>query len=133
MSPPNERTRLRLVGLRFGKLTRAVGVVIERHHFRVEQRRSASGVVPAFARVESVAVPLRVRSEEDEREEPARDDITETVTAAGVIGSEFMELFTSEAGTFTITMRRMDGTSCIIAGGKGFALADRSKMKGPGL
>lgn len=57
----------------------------------------------------------------------------ETVTAAGVIGAEFMELTTSKSGTFTILMRKADGTACIIAGGTGFALADRAKMKGPGL
>jgi hypothetical protein len=57
----------------------------------------------------------------------------ETTTAGGIIGEEFMELMTSREGTFTILMRRLDGTACIVAGGKGFALADRSKMKGPGL
>lgn len=57
----------------------------------------------------------------------------ETVTAAGVIGDEFMELLTSKQGTFTILMRRVDGTACIVAGGKGFALADPARMKGSGL
>lgn len=57
----------------------------------------------------------------------------ETVTAAGVVGEEFMEILTSKAGTFTILMRRLDGTACIVAGGKGFALADPARLKGNGL
>ena len=57
----------------------------------------------------------------------------ETTTAGGIIGDEFMELMTSKQGTFTILMRRLDGTACIVAGGKGFALADPAPMKGNGL
>ena len=58
----------------------------------------------------------------------------ETVTAGGIIGSEYLELLTNKrTGTFTILMRRLDGTACIVAGGEGFALADPAKMKGSGL
>ena len=57
----------------------------------------------------------------------------ETVTAGGIIGQEYMELLTSKAGTFTILMRRLDGTACIVAGGRGFALADPARMRGSGL
>lgn len=60
-------------------------------------------------------------------------DYGETVTAGGIIGQEYMELLTSKAGTFTILMRRLDGTACIVAGGRGFALADPARMKGSGL
>jgi len=57
----------------------------------------------------------------------------ETVRAGGIIGQEYMELLTSKEGTFTILMRRLDGTACIVAGGTGFALADPARMKGSGL
>lgn len=58
----------------------------------------------------------------------------ETVTAGGIVGQEFMEILTnSRTGSFTILMRRLDGTACLVAGGEGFALADPAKMKGPGL
>ncbi len=57
----------------------------------------------------------------------------ETVTAGGIVGTGYLEILTSKAGTFTIIMRRLDGTGCIVAGGKGFALADRAPMKENGL
>ena len=57
----------------------------------------------------------------------------ETVTAAGVVGSQYMVITTSKQGTFTILMRRPDGTACLIVGGEGFALADPAPMKGSGL
>ena len=57
----------------------------------------------------------------------------ETIRAGGIIGQEYMELLTSKSGTFTILMRRLDGTACIVAGGTGFALADPARMKGNGL
>lgn len=57
----------------------------------------------------------------------------ETVTAGGIVGPEFMEILTSRAGTFTIIIRRADGSACLVMGGTGFALADPAKMKGPGL
>lgn len=58
----------------------------------------------------------------------------ETVTAGGMVGEQFMELFTNpKTGSFTVMMRRLDGTGCLVMGGQGFALADPAKMKGPGL
>ena len=59
----------------------------------------------------------------------------ETITGAVVADSAgFVVLTTNpKTGTFTILMRRPDGMSCIIVGGKGWALADPAKVKGDGL
>lgn len=58
----------------------------------------------------------------------------ETLTAAGVVNKDFMELLVNRiTGTFTVAIRRPDGTSCIVIGGKGFALADPAPRRGSGL
>ena len=58
----------------------------------------------------------------------------ETVTAGGVVGSELMVILTNKiTGSWTILMRRLDGTACIVAGGTGFGIADPAPMKGNGL
>lgn len=58
----------------------------------------------------------------------------ETVTAAGVMRDEYMEILTNKfTGSFTVLIRRLDGTACIVIGGKGWALADPSPMRGRGL
>lgn len=59
----------------------------------------------------------------------------ETVTAGGVLGPEgFMYITTNpRTHTFTILVRKPDGTSCVVLGGEGFALAEPARMRGPGL
>lgn len=59
----------------------------------------------------------------------------ETITGAGVAdGSGYAYLTTNpKTGTFTILVRRPDGQSCILIGGKGWALADPAPVKGTGL
>jgi hypothetical protein len=57
----------------------------------------------------------------------------ETVTAAGVVNNQYMELYTNaKTHTFTIVVRRTDGNSCMVMAGEGFALADPARMKGKG-
>jgi hypothetical protein len=59
----------------------------------------------------------------------------ETVTAGGVMdGQQFMYMTTNPTTqSWTVLVRRPDGTACVVLGGKGFALADPAPMKGPGL
>ena len=61
----------------------------------------------------------------------------ETITAAGVLqvqGQGYMYLTTNpKTGSFTVLVRRPDGVSCIVLGGKGFALADPAPQKGTKL
>lgn len=58
----------------------------------------------------------------------------ETVTAGGMIGEQLLVILTNRTtGTFTIIIRNNDGMACIMAGGKGFALAEPAPMKGNGL
>lgn len=58
----------------------------------------------------------------------------ESVTAAGVIDNGYVYITTNPSThTFTILVRKPDGTSCVVLGGEGFALAEPERMRGPGL
>lgn len=59
----------------------------------------------------------------------------ETVTAGGVLGPQgFMYItLNAKTQTFTILVRKLDGTACVVMAGKGFALADPAGRSGTGL
>lgn len=54
-----------------------------------------------------------------------RNQFGETVTAAGVLKDAYIVITTNTlTQTFTILLRRNDGTSCILTAGRGFAVGD---------
>jgi hypothetical protein len=61
-------------------------------------------------------------------EKRIHDQFGESIVGAGVVDGGVMFLTTNpETGSFTIMLRRKDGLTCVLMGGKGFATQDAIK------
>jgi len=66
-------------------------------------------------------------------EKRIHDQYGESIVGAGVVDGGTMFLTANpDSGTFTILLRRKDGLTCVLMGGKGFATLDAVK-KGQGI
>jgi hypothetical protein len=66
-------------------------------------------------------------------EKRIHDQYGESIVGAGVVDGGTMFLTANpDSGTFTIMLRRKDGMTCVLMGGKGFATLDAVK-KGQGI
>lgn len=58
----------------------------------------------------------------------------EVIVGGGFVNDSLIIITTNaKSHTFTILMRRPDGISCLLIGGKGFAIAEPAQIKGPSL